>query len=339
MFVLVFLFSALLFFLFLWVLKLVDKPTIKKIQEADSTAIALEYRKQLVRNRKNATAVFFAVLFILYVILDILICISSERDLHGFVISLALISEIASAILILVLLKKSHTLQGIQDRVFTVSGKDFLATTGKYVLYLRGFDSDVYDENEINVWAFSEDWLSQVVSQGLGIPLCAVGMTKEADAPIGGQRVYVEDATWEEDVLELMKKAEKIIIRINDRSSCLWEISQSATLIDKCTYVIDDIEKYNKAKRHLVSEFYLPDVPDSGDRSYYFSSDRQLRHFGGTIPDYCELVGLDRDAVKPEDVRDRGQEKKNFFYRNRTMIILGGIIIMISIIRTLISML
>jgi CYTH domain-containing protein len=92
------------------------------------------------------------------------------------------------------------------------------------------------------------------------IRVCAVGMTKELDSPDGAIRVYVNDKTWQENVRELMEKAQEIYILINDRDSCLWEIEQSASMQSKTTYIVSDLDKYNRARSALKDSLEFPPI-------------------------------------------------------------------------------
>ena len=320
-------FLIIVFGLFALVLKLVDRPTIKKIKAATDTQSAIDYRKKLLHNRKTAFWIFVGVIVAFNVLLIILYAfigtyylkeeiddslarmmdIPTSSDIIGYIVGLIL-----CIIVLFYYLKSSNKFQEIQGNVSTQSAKEFLAKNERFVLYLRGFESDVYNSKDVGKWDFSEDKLSKVIRKGLGIPMCAVGMTKEADCPIGGERVYVEDSTWEKDVYELMQKAEKIIIRVNDRTSCLWEISRSKPFIQKCSFLADDLSKYANARNKLSKEVQLPDIPRAvnGDlsieydpRSFFFSSDLQMKDFQGEIADYCEIAGVAKEAVTEEDIK------------------------------------
>lgn len=141
--------------------------------------------------------------------------------------------------------------------------EEFMAAHPSFVLYLRAFSTDDYNAktNESLSWsAFSED---EFVRSLRGIfPVCAIGMTKEIVAPRGAMRVYVGDATWQADVRELMERAKLIVILVDDRPSCLWEIEQSSNLLDKTALIVVDKEKYNSARVKIANSIALPDVTD-----------------------------------------------------------------------------
>ena len=141
--------------------------------------------------------------------------------------------------------------------------EEFLAAHPSFVLYLRAFGTDDYNAktNESLSWStFSEDEFVRSL-RGM-FPVCAIGMTKEIVAPCGAMRVYVSDATWQTDVRELMERAELIVILIDDRPSCLWEIEQCSDLLDKTALIVVDKEKYNSARVKVADSIVLPDVTD-----------------------------------------------------------------------------
>ena len=199
--------------------------------------------------------------------------------------------------------KTSEFLEGLSVE----KAADYLKSNDHFVLYLRGFESDVYNKHKLKRGEFSEDILSKVVSKGLRIQLCAIGMTKEVKCPLGGRRVYVEDAIWEQEVFELMKKADKIVYRVNDRPSCLWEIQKSKDVYEKCVFVVDDLEKYNNVRKALDGMVELPPIPKSSagndSRKFYFTSDNVIKEFGGKVSDYCEMLGLSADEVTKENLK------------------------------------
>lgn len=63
-------FLLIIFALFAGVLKLVDIPTVKKIKAASDSQSAIEYRKQLLHNRKVAFWIFVG-LIIVYMLYDL----------------------------------------------------------------------------------------------------------------------------------------------------------------------------------------------------------------------------------------------------------------------------
>lgn len=58
------------------------------------------------------------------------------------------------------------------------------------------------------------------------MPVYSVGMTKELMSPEGSKRIYLDDATWQSDVAELIKRAKYVFVLVNPSDSCIWEIFQ-----------------------------------------------------------------------------------------------------------------
>ena len=69
------------------------------------------------------------------------------------------------------------------------------------------------------------------------MPAYAVGMTKELNSPIGAERIYLNDAEWESEVMDLMTKASLIVILLNDSQSCIWEICKSNQFKNKVVFI------------------------------------------------------------------------------------------------------
>ncbi len=140
--------------------------------------------------------------------------------------------------------------------------KDFYKYKGNLSLFLRGFDLDNYKSKQevssVNGRQFSEYGLAKRLAEGS--PLFAVGMTKELTSPVGAKRVYLSDASWKEDVLFMMNKASSIFILVNSKESCVWEIEQSLTMLDKTCFIIDDVVQYEIVRDVLADRFSFPNL-------------------------------------------------------------------------------
>lgn len=142
---------------------------------------------------------------------------------------------------------------------------DVLSIKEPYILYLRGFQNDNYNckfqlELQGGIASFSEYNLVKEISDR--IPIYTIGMTKEAYSPIGADRVYLDDLTWKNDVLELMKAAEKIVVLVDDKENCLWEIEQTNKLKKKTIYIVNDYYKYLMAKIKLDEKISFPPIEE-----------------------------------------------------------------------------
>lgn len=124
-----------------------------------------------------------------------------------------------------------------------------------FALYLRGFSRDNYSETTEDLQktdksdSFSEGRFIHLLRQYL--PVYAVGMTKELEAPHGANRVYLNDSDWEQEVEALMCRATIIIILLNESDSCIWEIRQARKYKDKIVYICDSHDKLVKVRQKL----------------------------------------------------------------------------------------
>lgn len=154
--------------------------------------------------------------------------------------------------------------------------EDVLNANKPFVLYLRGFENDNYSskfkiESQGKYISFSE--YNLVKEMKSRIPVYAVGMTKETYSPVGADRVYLDDSTWKDDVRELMVAADKIVILVDDKENCIWEIEQTYNLKEKTIFIVNDYYKYLMAKFKLENKYDLPRIEDEQYHNipFYFS--------------------------------------------------------------------
>lgn len=298
---------AIYFAVFSVVMKIFDLPSIKKIKNAESVDAAIQFKKDLIEKRQKLWKYFVVLVLLFEIFLIVVQAANSGNDS----IMLPIIMGMVSLGIFVVVLNKyidySNKTSEFLDGLSVEKVADYLKLNDHFVLYLRGFESDVYNKHKLKPGEFSEDLLSKVVQKGLRIQLCAIGMTKEVKCPLGGRRMYVEDATWEQEVFELMKRADKIVYRINDRPSCIWEIQKSKEVYEKCVFVVDDLEKYNNVRKELDGVVDLPPIQESSSehdsRKFYFKSDNVIKEFDGEVSEYCEMLDLSADDVKKDDLK------------------------------------
>jgi hypothetical protein len=156
----------------------------------------------------------------------------------------------------------------ILGRISLQNKATFLAEHPRFSLYLRGFAQDDYTpEGKLDRLAlkrkplrhFSEYLFVKTLAQHS--PVCAIGMTREIDTPIGAERIYVDDETWRNDVSELMEKSDSIFILINDSPSCVWEILASRNWLQKTVFIVNDIRKYQTAHAAAARDGFLLPAP------------------------------------------------------------------------------
>lgn len=232
----------LLFLILEGVMYLIDIPFKRKIKNSTSVETSLKARKTI----KIVRVVSTIVLVILSCIVIVVLSVAGDtvdtigRDL-GLIIAYAI--------------TKGWSM--LKGNVQANSKEGYLSRHDSYVLYLRAFEADFYDKSPKS-YSF-ESCLAKTVKKR-GANICAIGMTKELDAPYGADRVYVSDETWQADVSELMEKSRMIFILMSDRQSCIWEIGQSARMLSKICFIIDDLDKYKNIKNDSTHKIHFPEV-------------------------------------------------------------------------------
>ena len=235
----------LLFLILEGIMYLIDIPFKNKIKNSTSVETSLKARKTLKWVRIITTFVLIVVLCVI----DIAIGISfGSTDEIGQVIGRDVGLIIAYAIM------KGWSL--LKGNIQTYSKEGYLSRHNNFVLYLRAFEADFYNKSPKS--HSLESNLTKAIKK-MGSNICAIGMTKELDAPYGADRVYVGDDTWQTDVAELMQKAKMIFILMSDRESCIWEIAQGARMLDKICFIVNDAEKYKNIKNNSTHHIHFPE--------------------------------------------------------------------------------
>lgn len=237
------------FSVFSWLMHIISRPYEKKIKKASSVEKALIYRRRLKWIRWIAAIVLIAI----YVTPNFYLNHGKDFWLQGG-------GRTIICVLILYLFGQKG-LKKLLGNVSSLNKESFLNKYSRFALFLRGFENDNYEKDPFALTIsknFSEYNFVKELKQY--IPVCAIGMTKESDAPLGAQRIYVSDETWKSDVLELMNRSNLIFILLNDRPSCIWEIEQSHDVMYKTCFIINDIDKYNSVRNRLIGKIDFPDV-------------------------------------------------------------------------------
>lgn len=153
--------------------------------------------------------------------------------------------------------------------ISTLNLSELLKRDKPYILYLRGFKTDLYKEQSYTEMSnekfsnFSEYWFFDVLGNSIkdkDTDFICVGMTKELECPMGCKRVYLDDNNWKNDVQTLIQNAKHIYILINSNDSCIWEIQQSISVKEKVTYVIDDMNEFLNAINQISIQ--MPIIED-----------------------------------------------------------------------------
>ena len=235
---------------------LLDQPFKKKIKNSTSVEESLKYRKQLRIFRKVWSILLILITTIGLIAFDVSVDLdpkSMSRDI-AMIIAFAIMTGYSKLTGNVQALSKDGYLEKYGDEGFD--------------LYLRSFETDFYTKDpKRQKYTFEGNLVKTLKKYHHNV--CAIGMTKELDAPYGAARVYVDDSTWQDDVKDLMEEAEKIYILMSDRESCIWEIVQSADKLQKTVFFIDSKEVYSNIRQKISSIIQFPMyediVSDNGD--------------------------------------------------------------------------
>lgn len=316
------LYPILLVFLILSVYKvffrIFDKNSRRKVAQTANAQEAVELRQKLFKRRQ--------LLFRIFIAFQVIIILGFSVVVIGFLISL---------VVLFVELKYNRPKSDLYGNISYYTQESFLKSHDRFFLYLRGFDSDIPFGEEITEGhrLFEEATFAEVVDYATSTPLCALGMTKEVDSPLGAIRVYVNDEDWKGKVLELMLKAEQVFILINSRSSCIWEIEQSYTLLYKTIFIVDDIDKFAVVKNMIGAHFRFPTIPEVPSLPFFFKSGQPIVHFENSWEGYFDLLGLDYREIEEQKVAERKKQMLSNAEKEalKTTIIIAVVLILITV--------
>ena len=264
----------------------------------------------------NVIRIFIIILFIgivilfFYIMSDIL---ASMSDNAGKLTIIGMIGLIITTFATLSLPIHSYTKEDVKE-------KDF-------VLYLRGFMTDKYEfsstENSVisffnlqNILAlgttkkeprsedmpFSEEKLAKAC--GKAMPVYCVGQPGEVYCPRGCKRVYLDHATWKEDVADMIIKAKYVVILLHNTENCIWEILKcNATALQKTIFLVEDIYSYNKIAESMQGT--LPEVLSSPHQQLLDEFDKLMNDL---VPDMKQKLedfsnALDKSKNIPEELK------------------------------------
>lgn len=234
----------------------------RKIKRAKASADATRLRKRIVWVRWIVTIIF--IVFIL-ASTHFLYSLPSERKLST---SFPYFSWIRTSILAIILTLTAGKMGAFK---LPLSTKTINDVYGSYILYLRAFEKDSY-HNSKYAFLLRKTFVEKHLAKRLKkkARLYSVGMTKEIESPHGADRIYVDDTNWKDDVLELMKSSMTIVVLISERDSCIWEIEQSASMLEKTFFIVDNYKTYNLVKEKMDRKINLPEIKPSNNHSITF---------------------------------------------------------------------
>ena len=297
---------------FALIIELTCKPFKNKIKQAESVSEALAYRKKM--------KIVRWVLSILFVVLFFVVC--SLVNPVDFWFSKKGQNIIVVTFFYLIYQGGYEKLRG---NISTMNKSDFLKKHSSFALFLRGFGDDVYgdvDNYSKSFAKFSEYHFMEKLNPYT--PACAIGMTKEADAPRGAIRLYVSDESWKEDVRELMEKSNHIFILLNNRPSCLWEIEQSSNILEKTYFFVEHDEIYRSVRENLSGVINFPEYSQIQTELPFVlhvennQGSFMTYHYDNTDKGYETLLDtifrVEGTAVKKKDRFDRIGKKFTYIF-------------------------
>lgn len=273
------------------------------IENATTVAERINIKKSLQKKRK-----LWRWALVIIVIIPIVILFSYPVLLTGSIISITVV-----AIMILSLLSLQTIFKGLPEEFRLMAGNisiktadDVLNGNEQYALFLRGFDSDLeYERGIAPITTFSEEYLARVVRRGLGVPLYAVGKPNEVDTPHGAQRVYIDNEDWQDKVMKLIQKANRVFVLVSDSDSCLWELQCCEKFKDKCAFIITDRKKFLTASSRLSGKvsFLNADRSDSieDNMSYYYYGNLPVKSFEGAYLAYNDIANVNPPISLADD--------------------------------------
>jgi hypothetical protein len=169
-----------------------------------------------------------------------------------------------------------------------------------YVLFLRGFGMDNYlslnyQENNKQKDFFSEHKFMRRLS--FLFESYAIGRPEELKNPSGAIRIYLDDASWQLDVKELMQNARCVIILVNDKPNCIWEIAQAIAIHKKVVYIVNNKQKYLNVCQQLPQFNLLGQTPTAEHFYMYYDNSGALSYkpFTNTGDSYWTIINTIKD--------------------------------------------
>lgn len=262
------------------VIRLAEKPLDRKLDCAVDLDNALAIRRKIYARRRTIT-IFAIVLYVIY-------------------ISLVSYFNLFSVGLGVFYFSLFHPYSNLKGNISTYEKDVFLRKHDSFVLYLRGFYTDNYNDafsgylKSLPIFnllfrlqynrqrSFYEYALmKRLMLRKLPNP-CAIGNPKEIDSPGGAIRVYLRKDTWRKDVVEMMDHSRMVIILVNSSPSCVLEIEHSMALLEKTIFLITEPFLYEGVRSQNANSISLPSIPVDMEAPCYLYFDEGLpifRHF------------------------------------------------------------
>lgn len=294
----VFIIVTLIWALFNLLKKSYDNRACKIINRATGAEQAVQIRRRLLKKRTISLYVILTILALCYLVFMWL------EPYYGIgysptalVVAIVLYTQIAY--------EKPKT--QIYGNLSYITAKEYLKGKEEFYLYLRGFSDDLpfKSSNKLPKGKFDETLLAEAVEYGFGMPMCALGMTREIDSPLGAKRLYVNDDDWQEHVLQLMQRAKQIFILVNNRTSCLWEIEQAQMMKDKIVFIVDDYGNYSEVRKIYGDMFDMPEPPQDNTQNFFFRCGGEANVLEVSLNGYLAIFNLTIAEIEQQQLEQR----------------------------------
>lgn len=292
-----------LFFSVIWLcLRKSEKRILRKIglcndiDEANVLRVRLKKRRKRIMWLSAIGVAIIATTTVLY-IYDVL-------NIASFVFTLAVCLFL---IYISIFFLFNRSLSSILGNIQPMSPNEFYSCERSFCLFLRGFLTDELsrDLHKVEIVphsAFSEVHYVKDVERQTGVKVFAIGNPKELDSPYGAQRVYLDNATWQDDVRVMMDCSHQIHIRVCNTPSCLWELQQAQKWLNKVTLVVDDLKAYEWLRKSKVFDMDLPPLDDNIGWTLYV-----LNYQAGSGWKVTRKKLIQKGYVPVENASDKGK--------------------------------
>ncbi len=148
------------------------------------------------------------------------------------VLAAVTISVVRPGILGWILLSPIRRLVADNKRSAAPYGIDTVLKGCKFpMLYLRSFASDYHQSSELPfvITSTSERRLVKALTRRLGCRMVAVARPHDELGDFGALRVWI-DCDWQEKVMEFIRCAPVVVIRLDATPGVLWELEQAVRL-------------------------------------------------------------------------------------------------------------
>lgn len=233
----------------------------RKLNTVHSVYEANKWRRKI---RIVRIVLFF---FIAPIILLTASAVLAEMNPIEFFIDIFRHDPVFPIIFIIVLGIYINSMWRIIRRVSPLSIEDVLKKN-KYGLYLRAFGEDwksAYFESsnrqrKVPKLTFPEFIESAFI--GSFKDMIAVGIPNEVDSCCGAHRVYLDEDSWREGVIQLIANAQFIVVLISNKDSCIWELSQLRNSLEKTLFIVNDMSVYETVRCEVEKQIPLPKLDE-----------------------------------------------------------------------------